>query len=177
MGTLYRSQHELVAVFKARAGSAINNVQLGRFGRNRTNVWHYDRPTGLTVTGRDELALHPTVKPARMIADAIQDACPRNGIVLDMFAGSGTVFISCEMTGRRARGIEIDPGYVDACVRRWQEYTGNAAVHAATGETFAVRAAKMSGTPISRSATPQPRETEVEESNKKVLRRRPRHGH
>ena len=137
MGSFYRSQHEFVAVLASEKASSRNNIQLGRFGRNRTNVWHYAGPNALTAEGREALALHPTVKPVALIADAILDSTPRDGLVLDPFAGSGTILIAAEKTGRRARALEIDPRYVDACVRRWQVYTGQAAVHAVTGIAFA----------------------------------------
>ena len=136
MGSLYRSKHELVAVFRNGKAPHINNVQLGRHGRNRTNVWDY---AGLNapVAGRDRaLALHPTVKPVALVADAIRDCSNRGDIVLDPFCGSGTTLIAAERTGRVARCMEIDPLYVDAAVRRWQKATGEHAVHAETGALF-----------------------------------------
>lgn len=138
MGSLYRSQHELIFVFKAGSAKHINNIQLGRFGRNRTNVWDYP---GANSFGRASnegnlLALHPTVKPAPLIADAILDACERGAIVLDPFLGSGTLIIAAERTGRRGFGIELDPRYVDTAVRRWQRLTGKTAVHAQSGQAF-----------------------------------------
>lgn len=137
MGSFYRSQHELVLVFRNGPGPHINNVQLGRFGRNRTNVWEYDGCSTGTSDRRADLALHPTVKPAEMIADAIKDASTRGGLILDPFLGSGTTIIACEMTGRICAGLELDPKYVDVIVRRWEAYTGGNAVHAETGLTFA----------------------------------------
>jgi DNA modification methylase len=136
MGGLYRSKHELVAVFKTGKAAHVNNVQLGRHGRNRTNVWDY---AGLNapVAGRDRaLALHPTVKPVAMVADAIRDCSNLGDIVLDPFCGSGTTLIAAEKTGRIARCMEIDPLYVDAAVRRWQKATGQNAVHGVTGASF-----------------------------------------
>jgi DNA modification methylase len=130
MGSLYRSQHELVFVFKKGNASHINNVELGRFGRNRSNVWNY--PGGNTF-GKDrstELAMHPTVKPSAMVADAILDCSKRGGIILDAFAGSGTTLIAAEKTGRRGYGIEIDPHYSDTIIRRFDEVYGLKAVHA-----------------------------------------------
>lgn len=144
MGSLYRSQHELVAVFGTGAKVAQNNIQLGRFGRNRTNVWHYAGPNPLLSAGRADLAVHPTVKPVAMIADAILDVTTRGGCVLDPFAGSGTIFIAAEKTGRRARGIEIDPHYADACIQRWQGYTGRRAVLASGKTPFGRVAARRS---------------------------------
>lgn len=138
MGSLYRSQHELVFVFRTGNTPYRNNVELGRHGRNRTNVWRYSGANS-AAGNRADLALHPTVKPAAMVADAIRDCTKRGAIVLDPFAGSGTVFIAAEKTGRQAYGMEIDPLYVDTAIRRWQGYAHADAVHAASGETFSER--------------------------------------
>lgn len=140
MGSFYRSQHELVFVFKKGDGPFRNNVQLGAKGRSRSNVWSY---RGMNVPGNDRddlLATHPTVKPVRLVADAILDVTKRGDIVLDPFLGSGTTLIAAEDMGRRCVGIEIDPLYVDASIRRWQAHTGYAAVHCETGEAFDDRA-------------------------------------
>jgi hypothetical protein len=138
MGSLYRSQHELVLVFKNGRGHHQNNVQLGKHGRNRTNVWQYPaiNDFGRAGTEGNLLALHPTVKPVAMVADAIMDTTKLGEIVLDPFLGSGTTLIAAERTGRRAFGIEIDPVYVDVAVRRWQAWTRDVARHAASGLTF-----------------------------------------
>lgn len=136
MGSLYRSQHELVGVFGSREYRQRNNVELGRHGRNRTNVWHYDSPSSLTRSGKAALGLHPTVKPVAMIADAILDVTKPGGIVLDPFLGSGSTIIAAEKTRRVACGIELDPAYVDIAIRRWQGYTGEMAVLASSGETW-----------------------------------------
>ncbi|MBL8706225.1 MAG: ParB N-terminal domain-containing protein [Rhodospirillales bacterium] len=136
MGSLYRSQHELVLVFKNGAGEHRNNVQLGRFGRYRTNVWSYAGVNSLRAGRMDELRLHPTVKPVALVADALLDCSKRGDLVLDAFAGSGTIFIAAEQTGRRARALELDPGYVDVAVRRWQNWTGAAARLVGSGATF-----------------------------------------
>ena len=138
MGSLYRSQHELVLVFKRSGGAHRNNVQLGRFGRNRSNVWQYPGVNSFSRNGEEGnlLALHPTVKPVALVSDAILDCTARRDIVLDGFLGSGTTLIAAERTGRRCRGLELDPGYVDTIIRRWQALTGDAAVHAASGMTF-----------------------------------------
>lgn len=136
MGSLYRSQHELVLVF-AREGARIrNNVGLGRYGRNRSNVWQYAGANSIRSETRDALADHPTPKPVRLVADAILDVTRQGDIVLDMFLGAGATLIACERTRRRCRGIELDPLYVDACIRRWQNETGRPAHLAGTGETF-----------------------------------------
>jgi DNA modification methylase len=138
MGSLYRSQHELVLVFKQRGGAHRNNVQLGRFGRNRSNVWCYPGANSFARHGEEGnlLALHPTVKPVAMVADAILDGSARGDIVLDAFLGSGTTVIAAERTGRRCWGLELDPGYVDTAIRRWQTLTGGQARHAATSRSF-----------------------------------------
>lgn len=138
MGSLYRSQHELFFVFKKGKGRHRNNVQLGRFGRNRTNLWHYP---GANTFGRggdegDLLRLHPTVKPVALIADVLLDASCRGEIVLDPFIGSGSTLIAAEKVGRHARGIEIDALYVDAAIRRWERWTGEEARLESDGRTF-----------------------------------------
>jgi len=138
MGSFYRSQHELVFVFKHGRHGHRNNVQLGQFGRHRSNVWHYPGANSLSRRGEEGylLALHPTVKPVAMIADAILDCSARGDIVLDGFLGSGTTVIAAERTGRRCFGIELDPAYVDTIVRRWQVLTGDNARHAVSGRSF-----------------------------------------
>jgi DNA modification methylase len=136
MGTFYRSQHEFVLVLKKGDRPHINSFGLGDTGRYRTNVWGY---AGANAFGRErlgELALHPTVKPTALVADAIKDCSRRRDLVLDPFAGSGTTIIAAEKTGRRARVMEIDPHYCDAAVRRWEAYAGKSAVHLATGLSF-----------------------------------------
>jgi DNA modification methylase len=138
MGSLYRSQHELVFVFKAGPGPHRNNVQLGRHGRNRTNIWSYATSPGFGRPGEEGslAALHPTVKPVAMVADAILDSSRRGDIILDPFLGSGTTLMAAERTSRRCFGLELDPLYVDVILRRWQTYTGASAVHAASGLKF-----------------------------------------
>jgi DNA modification methylase len=138
MGSLYRSQHELVFVFKQGRGSHRNNVQLGQFGRNRSNVWHYPGANSFARGGEEGnlLALHPTVKPVAMVADAILDCSARGDIVLDAFLGSGTTVIAAERSGRRCYGLELDPAYVDTIIRRWQALTSGSARHAASGRGF-----------------------------------------
>jgi len=138
MGSLYRSQHELVLVFKSGNAPHSNNVQLGRFGRNRTNVWNYPaiNDFGRPSEEGNLLAMHPTMKPVALVADAILDCSRRGDIVLDAFLGSGSTLIASERTGRVCRGIEIDPLYVDTAVRRWQKYTGAVAVRASDERSF-----------------------------------------
>ena len=138
MGSLYRSQHELVFVFKQRGGSHRNNVQLGQFGRNRSNVWRYSGVNSFARSTAEGnlLALHPTVKPVAMVADAILDCTARGDIVLDAFLGSGTTVIAAERVGRRCCGLELDPCYLDTAIRRWQALTGGNARHTASGRSF-----------------------------------------
>jgi DNA methylase len=128
MGSLYRSKHELIFVFKRGDAPHVNNIQLGRFGRNRSNVWDYPGQNVLNGTAKSKLSLHPTVKPVALVADAIRDCSNRNDIILDPFGGAGTTLIAAEKTGRRARLIEIDPHYVDVAIQRWQNVTGRIAV-------------------------------------------------
>jgi DNA modification methylase len=136
MGSFLRSQHELVHIFQSGKGPFINNVMLGKYGRNRTNVWNYEGANSFSKARKDDLALHPTVKPVDLIADAIKDCSDRGGIVLDCCGGSGSTLIACEQTARIARLIEIDEHYCDVIVQRWQRTTGNQAVLELTGETF-----------------------------------------
>ncbi|WP_241481065.1 site-specific DNA-methyltransferase [Ruegeria sp. ANG-S4] len=136
MGSLYRSKHELVAIFKKPDAAHINNVELGKHGRNRTNVWDYAGVNSFGAGREADLADHPTVKPTALVADAIMDVSHRGDVVLDAFGGSGATLLAAEKTGRRARLIELDPAYVDVAIRRWQEMTGESAVHAVTGQTF-----------------------------------------
>lgn len=135
MGSLYRSKHELVFIFKNGTASHLNNVELGKNGRYRTNVWDY---AGVNSFGgnQEDLKLHPTVKPVSMIADAILDVTKRNDIVLDAFLGSGSTLIAAEKTGRTCYGIELDPIYIDTIIKRWQKFTGKEAMHEASGQTF-----------------------------------------
>lgn len=137
MGSLYRSQHELVFVTRKGKTPHTNNVELGKHGRYRTNVWSYP---GVNTFGKGrmaDLADHPTVKPTALVADAIRDVTGQGEIVLDAFMGSGTTILAAERTRRIAYGIEIAPGYVDVCIRRWEAMTGRQVTHADTGETFA----------------------------------------
>lgn len=136
MGTFYRSRHELIFAFKVGEAQHTNTFGLGDGGRYRTNVWEYRGANAFGPTRNDDLASHPTVKPARMVADAIKDVSHRGDIILDPFGGSGTTLIACEMTGRFARLVEIEPTYVDLTIRRWQKVTGRFAVDADTGAEF-----------------------------------------
>lgn len=136
MGSLYRSRHELVFVFGKRGATRVNNVQLGRHGRNRTNVWNYPGMNSFARSGRTRgLDLHPTVKPIALVADAILDVTQRGDIVLDPFSGSGTTILAAERTGRLGYAIELDPGHIDTAILRWERMTGQKALHA-NGKTF-----------------------------------------
>ncbi|MEE9301101.1 MAG: DNA methyltransferase [Alphaproteobacteria bacterium] len=136
MGSLYRSKHELVLVFKNGKAPHINNVELGKHGRYRTSVWDYAGVNTFKRGRREELSAHPTVKPIALVADAIRDCSRHGGIILDPFGGSGTTLLAAERTGRRARLIEIDAAYVDVTIERWQKMTGGTARLAATDQTF-----------------------------------------
>ena len=135
MGSLYRSKHELIFIFKNGKKPHINNIELGSHGRYRTNVWDYP---GVNSFGRDKnnLKFHPTVKPVEMVKDAILDVTNRGNVVFDAFLGSGTTLIAAEQTGRICYGIEIEPLYIDTTIRRWQELTGKSAIHQQTGKSY-----------------------------------------
>lgn len=136
MGAFYRSKHELIFVFKHGTAEHTNSFGLGQTGRYRTNVWDYAGISSIGASRSDELAMHPTVKPIALIADAIRDCSRRGEIVLDAFGGSGSTLIAAEKTGRSARIIEYDALYCDTIVRRWETYTGKRATLKVTGETF-----------------------------------------
>ena len=143
-GSFYRSQHELIGVFVAGGESHRNNVQLGRFGRNRSNLWQYAGVNSFGIGREEALSMHPTVKPVAMIADAIRDCTSRGEMVLDPFLGSGTTLIAAEKTGRRCCGIEYEPRYVDVAIRRWQAFTKTDARLKDDGRTFDEIAAERS---------------------------------
>jgi DNA modification methylase len=132
-------------VFKVGRGRHRNNIELGRHGRHRSNVWSYPSTNnfGRATDEGHLLALHPTVKPVRLVADAVLDCSERGDIVADTFVGSGTTLIAAERTGRRCYGVDLDPHYVDTSIRRWQAYTGDYAVHAVSGRRFDEVAAGM----------------------------------
>jgi DNA modification methylase len=153
MGSLYRSQHELIFVMKSGQKPHINNVELGRFGRYRTNVWEYPGVNSLRKERQGDLEMHPTVKPVALVADAICDASHRDGLILDSFGGSGTTLIAAHKTGRRGYLMEIDPLYVDVTIRRFQKLTGIEAVLAESKQPFeAVAAERIPVTAVSRKA-------------------------
>ena len=140
MGTFYRSKHELVFVFKKGRAPHINNVGLGDSGRYRTNVWDYAGVNTFSGTREEDLAMHPTVKPVAMIADAIRDCSIRGDLILDPFGGSGSTLIAADQSGRRAALVELDPLYCDTIIRRYERITGEKARLEKSGETFAERA-------------------------------------
>ena len=149
MGSLYRSQHELICVFKASGSRHINNIELGRHGRNRSNLWSYRGLNSFGAQRNELLASHPTVKPVLLIADAIRDVTRRGDAVLDTFLGSGSTLMAAEETGRVCLGVDLDPLYIDVAVRRWQGYTKRDALLAGTNTTFdevaAARSARKTG--------------------------------
>lgn len=133
MGTFYRSRHELIFAFKCGTGPHINSFELGQHGRYRTNVWQYRGVNTLRAGRMEELALHPTVKPVAMIADALKDVSRRRGIVLDPFGGSGSTLIAAHKTGRRARICELDTTYCGRIIRRWEDFSKDDAELVACG--------------------------------------------
>jgi DNA modification methylase len=136
MGTFYRSKHELILVFKSGTAPHINNFGLGENGRYRTNVWDYPGISSVSKTRSSELAMHPTVKPVKLVLDAIEDCSKRGDFVLDPFAGSGTTLIAAERCGRVARVIEYDPGYCDTIIARYRAATGKVATLGEKGPSF-----------------------------------------
>jgi len=135
-GSFYRSQHELIGVFRVGQSPHLNNIALGRHGRSRSNVWQYAGVNSFRAGRMDELSAHPTVKPIAMVVDALKDCTARGDIVLDTFCGAGTTLLAAERIGRRAYVMELEPRYVDVAIRRWQAFTGRDAVHGLTGATF-----------------------------------------
>ncbi len=142
MGGLYRSAHELIPLLCKGKTSKTNNVELGRHGRDRTNVWNYPGANRPGSSAAQALKHHPTPKPVEMVEDALFDVTRRGELVLDPFMGSGTTLLAAEQSGRIAVGIELDPAYVDVCGRRWQEMTGEDAVNVHTRRTFNETAAQ-----------------------------------
>jgi DNA modification methylase len=135
-GTFYRSQYELICVFRNGDAPHLNNFGLGQHGRRRSNVWTYAGANTFRSGRLDDLATHPTIKPIALVADAMRDCSRRGDIILDPFMGSGTTILAAERVGRRGYGLEIDPLYVDAAIRRWQDFTRRDAILKATGQTF-----------------------------------------
>lgn len=163
-GSFYRSQHELIFVFKVGEGAPINTFGLGATGRMRSNVWTYPGVNSFGAGRGEALAMHPTVKPLALVLDALRDSTLKGDIVLDLFGGSGTTLLAAEKIGRRARVMELEPRYVDVTIARWQAYTKAEAVLADDGRTFAeVRAERLAGrdeealaAPVAQSRRAQP---------------------
>jgi DNA modification methylase len=160
-GSFYRSQHELVFVFKKGQAPHVNTFGLGQHGRSRSNVWTYPGVNSFRAGRLDELAMHPTVKPVPLVADAIRDCSHRGDIVLDTFLGSGTTLLAAEKVGRRGYGVEIDPVYADVTIRRWQAFTKGDAILEATSETYAEVAARRSADRLTCVSQPAPGTCEV----------------
>ena len=135
-GSFYRSAHELIGVYRVGKAAHLNNIELGRHGRSRSNVWHYAGVNTFRAGRLDELQCHPTVKPVALVADAIKDCTRRGDIVLDTFCGSGTTILAAERVGRRAFTMEVEPGFVDVAIKRWQAFSRKDAIHADSGLTF-----------------------------------------
>jgi len=135
-GSFYRSQHELIAVFRVGKEAHLNNIELGRHGRSRSNVWHYAGVNTFRAGRLDELKSHPTVKPVALVADCIRDCTRRGDLVLDTFCGSGTTILAAERVGRRAYTLELEPRFVDVAIKRWQAFSRKDAVHAEAGLSF-----------------------------------------
>jgi DNA modification methylase len=149
-GSFYRSQHELVVIFRVGQVAHLNNVELGRHGRSRSNVWHYAGVNSFRAGRLEELRSHPSAKPVALIADAIKDCTRRGDVVLDTFSGSGTTIMAAERVGRHARALEIEPRFVDVAIRRWQAFTRRDARHADSGLSFDEIAAE--GSSVGRAA-------------------------
>jgi DNA modification methylase len=141
-GSFYRSAHELIGVFRVGQAAHLNNIELGRHGRSRSNVWHYAGINTFRAGRLDELKCHPTVKPVALVADAIKDCTGRGDIVLDTFCGSGTTILAAERVGRRAYALEIEPRFVDVAIKRWQAFSRKDAIHADSGLSFDELASK-----------------------------------
>jgi DNA modification methylase len=143
-GAFYRSQHEFIGVFRVGKATHLNNIELGRHGRSRSNVWHYAAVNSFGAGRMDELRSAPRCKPVALVADALKDCTRRGDIVLDTFCGSGTTILAAERVGRYARAMEIEPRFVDVAIQRWQTFTRKDAIHAQSGLSFDEIAAERS---------------------------------
>jgi DNA modification methylase len=160
-GSFYRSAHELIGVFRVGQAAHLNNIELGRHGRSRSNVWHYAGVNTFRAGRLDELKCHPTVKPIALVADAIKDCSARGDIVLDTFCGSGTTILAAERVGRRARALELEPRFVDVAIKRWQAFSRKDAIHAGSGLSFDELASKCTAAAAPDVATPMCAEEEA----------------
>jgi DNA modification methylase len=166
-GSLYRSRHELIFLWKVGKASHVNNIRLGKHGRYRSNVWTYPGVNGFGKGREQALADHPTVKPLAMVADAILDLSERDELVLDPFGGSGTTLFAAEKTGRRARLMELEPRYVDLIIRRWRQRGGGPAVELNSGLDFdALARLRKSELPLKPMQHTQALSTNVDEEDK-----------
>jgi hypothetical protein len=151
-GSFYRSAHELIGVFRVGEQAHLNNIQLGRHGRNRSNIWHYPGANTFRAGRLDDLKSHPTVKPVALVADAMKDCTRRGDIVLDTFCGSGTTILAAERVGRRAYTVEFEPRFVDVAIRGWQVFSRKDAIDAGTGLTFDQAASERREAPAAGAA-------------------------
>jgi len=157
-GSFYRSQHELIAVFRVGKEAHLNNIELGRHGRSRSNVWHYAGINTFRAGRLDELKSHPTVKPVALVADCIRDCTRRGDLVLDTFCGSGTTILAAERVGRRAYTLELEQRFVDVAIKRWQAFSGKDAICAESGLSFDEIASTRVMAPAADSSPAHPRE-------------------
>lgn len=156
-GGLYRNQHELIGVFRVGEARHRDNVQMGRHGRNRSNVWTYAGANGFGAERLADLAAHPTVKPLQLVADALKDVTRPGAVVLDTFVGSGTTILAGEQVGRHVRAVEIEPRYAQVAVRRWERMTGGTAVCAETGQSLEeMQRVRLEAQPITSSVSERP---------------------
>ena len=154
-GSFYRSQTEFVGVFRVGQNGHQNNIGLGRFGRNRSNLWTYPGMSGFGPGRQDMLAMHPTIKPVALVGDAMRDCTTKGDIVLDPFLGSGTTILAAEKVGRRCFGLECEPRYVDVAIRRWEACTKLEAVLEGDGRTYAeVKAERLESRGVNPQAAP-----------------------
>jgi DNA modification methylase len=157
MGSFYRSRHELIFLLARTGASHLNRVQLGKHGRDRTNVWEYPGVSGFGLEKQREREMHPTVKPLALVSDALLDCTARGDLVLDLFSGSGTTIVAAEKTGRHGAAMDLDPRYVDTTIVRWQDFAGQEARLASTGQTWReVRAERTSAAMTNVVITPPP---------------------
>ena len=151
-GSFYRSQHEFIGIFRVGQASHLNNIELGRHGRSRSNVWHYAGVNTFRAGRMEDLKSHPTVKPVALISDAMKDCTRRGDLVLDTFNGSGSTILAAERVGRRAFALEIEPRFVDVAIRRWQAFSRKDAIHMATGRCFDEMAVNSAANPTAAAA-------------------------
>ena len=167
-GSFYRSQHELIFAWKAGAGEHVNAFGLGAHGRMRANVWTYAGANVFKSGRLADLALHPTVKPVALVADALRDCSMKGDIVVDPFMGSGTTIMAAEKVGRRAYGMDLDPLYVDVAIRRWQAATKADVTLAADGRTFEEIAAERASEESTTAAAGSPPQSDAAQTGDRI---------